>query len=520
MNHLYLKVFSGPTSTSEILDSDEALANAVIEAYGSCFPGGRFTTAEIFIARDPLRAWAVAAGCRVAILNGLTIVWEGQIGAIGPATRNGIRGLRLKCVGQWGALLEQRTINKIWADIRLSEQAWVRQPQGDKDNQANVDRQNRISVGPQTIAWTAGEVVAAFRYTMPTGETIKRLKATLKNRENGQDWITRVYDPAGAATLFSEAGDGVTTATDHTLATPRQAVEFQFVSNANQTPTTAYGRLTAVTVYSETGGITPTSVMKNLRAAVSAINSDETAIDTNAFTLEPFRSNNRESLASIARRVMAFGDGSFNSWAAYLASSDTASAPDGKPVLCFKQYPALTDYDLVVRLGADNVANEPDFALNISEVVNWVVVRYRDDAGVEHEITPNDDANLKNQDSIDLYGERHLPSPLDAGTSSVATATNYARRVLAARKDARYKATQPIGVRGWIDTKQGTRLPACRIQAGLRILITNSVAETPSLITAVDYRPDAQVARLALGIPDSLAIYLAQRALLDDRKLV
>jgi len=517
-NDLKLKIYDGQTSTTEVQDTDRAIEQATIDSFASVYPGGLFSTARVFTARDPLATWQVQLGQRVAIYNGLEIAWEGVINAIGIGTRGDLTGTIIDCTGQWAALLEQRTWNKVWADQRLTEQAWTRQAQGDADNMANVDRLNRIGVGPQVRAWTAGDVVAAFRYTMPTGETIKRIKATLRNRENGQNWITRVYDPVGAATLFSETGDGVSTATDHTLATPRQYVEFQFVSNANQTPTIAYGRMSAVTVYSETGNINPTEIVKDVRAKITEINSDEARIGSNTFTLEPFASNGQEPIASIVRRVMSYGDAAYNSWAAYLGPSDWASVPDGKPVLCLEQYPALTDYDLVVRIGDQNLIGQPEFKRSVSEVANWIAVRYRDEAGNDITLTPDDDATLKDTASIALYGERQMV--VDAGTATAASAANYAKRILAARKDTHYKATSPITVSGWILTKQGIKLPACRIRAGLRVLIENSIVDTPFLITGVEYTPASRTARITMGVPDSLAVYLAQRALLDNRRLV
>lgn len=523
---LYVKIFDGPVSVTEVVDTDGALQSAEVQAYATVFPGGLCSTARIFVPRDVTRSWLVREGQRIAIFYGLKMVWEGEIAEIATVLQAGEQGNRLECVGKFGALLGQRTWHKVWADKRLSEAAWPQQAQGDKDDQVNVDRMNRIGVGPQAVAWTAGEIVAAFRYTMPRGETIKRITCTLKNRESGQDWITRMRDVIGAATLFSEAGDGVSTAFDHTLATPRQYVEFQFVSNANQTPTNAYGRLSDVTVYSETGGITPTSVMKNIRARLSELNSDEQYIASNTFTLEPFASNGAEVIASIARRAAAYGDASYNAWAVYVLPSVFAASPDGKPVLGFKSYPALTDTDYVIRIDEDNLAAPIELKRSASTVANWIVVRYRDELDNRDVIlTPDDDTSLKDTISIASYGERHLV--IDAGAATATSAKNYARRVLAARKEAAYRVTSPIGVRGWIRTKTGALAAACEIAAGQRIRIENYLSDLSGvagagltfLITATEYAPDTDTARITTGTPDHLAVYLAQRALLDDRRL-
>jgi hypothetical protein len=329
--------------------------------------------------------------------------------------------------------------------------------------------------------------------------------------------------------LFSEVGDGTSTANDHTLATPRQYIEFQFLSNANQTPTNAYGRMQAVTVYSETGGITPTSVAKSIRAKFSEINSDESQIATNAFTLEPFLTNGAEVASSVLMRAAAFGDGSYNPWACYFEASDTAATPDGKPVLCLQQQPALSDYDYAVRIDEANLVQRVELKRAIvGEVFNWIIVRYRDELNNRDVIlTPDDDANLKNQASIDAYGQ--LEMIVDAGPATATSAKNYAQRVLAIKKNAQFKMTAPLTVRGFIRSKSGTRVPAVQIRAGKRLKIENflddvadvSGAGMTFLITGTSYRPDDETVSITCGaLPDNLAVYLAQRQLLDNRRLV
>ncbi len=206
-NDLLVKFFNGPTSTTELADVTGALAYARVESFGTCFPGGLYTTARIRVPQVITRARLIKENQRVAIYNGLSIVWEGVTSEISLSVNGTEQWLDVACVGQWGPQIRSRTLNKCWADNRLSEDTWVRQAQGDKDNQANVDRLNRISVGPNIVAWTAGEIVAAFRYTMPTGQTIKRIVASLRNRESGQDWTTHIRDTIGGSTLASESGD-------------------------------------------------------------------------------------------------------------------------------------------------------------------------------------------------------------------------------------------------------------------------------------------------------------------------
>jgi len=521
VNALQLKVFDGPTSITEV--QDDALDDAVIESFGTVFPAGLFTTSRIVVPQELVRKLIVKESHRIAIYNGLQMVWEGVIGEIGLAADTTTQKKTLECIGQWGPQIRNRTLNKVWADNRLSEAVWVQQPQGDNDNLINVDRMNRIGVGPQAVAWTAGEVAAAFRYTMPTGQTIKRIVAALTNRESGQDWTTRLRDTIGGSTLASESGDGVTTAIDVTLGTPRQSVEFQLLSNANQTPAAAvYGRMSGVMVYSETGAINPTEMVKDIRALLSGLNSDDQYIASNTFALVPFMTNGRESYESVLQRLAGFGDASFNPWSAYLGPSDWAAAPDGKPVLCFGAYPALTDYDYVVSLEELEGSVEIKRAVE-GQVYNWIIVRYRDEAGGDVVLTPDDDATLKDQASIDLYGERH--TQVDAGTATATTAKNFAKRVLAWKKDAKYRVTSPLKMKGTIRTRDGNVLPVCRVRAGQRIKLENFLTDEvgvlnaglTSLITGTNYRPDQEMVEMSTGVPDNLAVFLARRELLNNR---
>lgn len=523
VNDLQVKVYDGPTSTTEVSDATGALATARVDSFGTCFPGGLYTTARIRLAQRIDRARAVHENMRVAIYNGLALVWEGVTSEIGLNVNGDQQWLDVACVGQWGPQIRSRTINKAWADNRLSADVWIQQPQGDKDNQVNIDRMNRISIGPQAVAWSAGEIVAAFRYTMPTGQTIKRIVATLQNRESGQNWTTRIHDVIGGSTLASESGDGVSTATDTTLATPRQYVEFQFVSNANQTPTNAYGRMRSVMVYSETGNINPTEIVKDIRALLTGLNSDESLIGSNTFALEPFVTNGQESIETVLQRVAGFGDASFNPWAVQLLASTRATTPDGKPVLSFSAYPSLTDYDYVVTLAELEGSVEVKRAVD-GAVYNWIAVRYRDELNNRQVvITPDDYATLKDTTSIALWGQRELI--VDCDTGSATTALNFGRRVLGWRKDAKYKVTAPLRIRGTIRSKIGQRIPVCRVASGARVKIENFLADEVGVtdagltfvITATTYRPDTETLEMSTGVPDNLAVYLARLALVNNR---
>ena len=116
---LQLKVYS--SGLTEVPDEDGSLVTARVETMGTSYPGGLFSTCRIFIERDVMRGWSVKETQRVALYNGLRMVWEGVIAEIGTVV-DMVQGNRLECVGQCGALLNA-TWREVWADQRVSAAA-------------------------------------------------------------------------------------------------------------------------------------------------------------------------------------------------------------------------------------------------------------------------------------------------------------------------------------------------------------------------------------------------------------
>jgi len=524
LNPLRVEVYS--SGLIPVLDVDGSLARAQVISFETFYPGGLFGPAEIFVPRPVTRAWLVREGQRMAIFRGQQIVWEGKIAAIGMRLSDD-QGIILTGAGAWGSLLN-RTWLKVWADNRVSEDRWVRQSQGDQDAAANIDRLQRIQIGPQAIAWTNGQIVAAFRYTMPTGETIKRVVCSSKNRTSGQSWETRLRDTVGASNIWSHTADGTTVAHDDTLGTPRQYLELQFLSNANQTPAAAvYGWISGLMVYSETGGITPTSVMQDVRAHLSELNADESKIASNTYVLEPFYTSGAEPINAILSRAAGYGDASYNPWAAYVDASDRAAVPDGKPILCYQPYPDLSAADYLIRLDEGNLEGDVDMERAVlGAVINYIILHYRDDANSRDVwLTPDDNAALKDTASIALWEQQDYV--LDAGSANEAEALNWAQRILAANKDARYKLASGVTVKGTLRSTQGPARPVSTVRAGQRVRVENFLSDVVGvadagltfLITGTRYTAASESLEITMGLPDQLATYLAQRALLDSRRL-
>lgn len=529
LNELTIAIYERG-STTPVMDSSEDLLSAQGLAFNQIFPGGLFGSAGFFVPRDPTDNWPFRGGQRLVIRNGLTVVYEGEISNIEYVFGNSgeVQGRAIQAAGAWENILGKRGWDKRWADNRMSEDVWrmVAETSVTKPDQGTIRRDNGIiKFVPKGVAFLNTENFALI-YTMPTGETIKRIKLSYDMQEGGQAWQLRVYNITGAANVWAVTASGASVR-DDTLGTPSQSVYLILDALANQTPTedaTYYGQVdnavsgaNAFMVYSETGAIDAREITKDIRAKVTDLNSDETYIGALTLALEPFITNGWEYMNSILQRAVSYGDASFNSWYVRLIESDKAATPDGKPVLQLAQYPALTDYDYKIRA---NEANVGGFRVvkDYTDVWNWITVVYTDEHGRQVTLTPDDDANLKDATSIADCGQKDYK--IDAGNATATTATNWGRRFLAAKKDAKFYVSGPITVKGYIEGKGGSVVPAANIRAGERVKIVNfltdevgvSGAGLTQYITQMEYNDADRTAKLSFGVPDNLAVFLAQLA--------
>lgn len=527
-NHLTVEVYSSGSTLLADPAGDLEPTRIKINSFSTQYPGGLYANADLFVPRDVVRAWQLNGGQRLVIRNGLTLVWEGQIDALPVMVERDEQGMAVNGTGLWGALLGRRTIHKAWSDQRLTEAVWVVDTTAPGAELFTIDRYNRIRFTPKNQNLPAS-AYAAVTYTAPTCQVIRSIGFNFSMQEQAAAFELRLRDTTAGTTLASIIASGSGTCTI-TPASPRQSYQFQFLAAASAaSPLVSgsyYGQVTSLDVRCASGTIVSASVVKDIAAWCSDLNSDRSQIDTNDFALTPFITERPESLANVLQRIAAYGDSSYNAWAVWLNSSETATTPDGKPVLVFEQQPALTDYDYAIRLDEENLQPPINIVRDFGDIVNWVTVRYRDAlANRDVILTPDDDANLKDTTSIATYGQRELPSPLDAGQASATTAKNIARRYLAAWKDPKYYISGPITVAGYIRDNAGQPVPTSQIRAGKRIKIENYLQDLSgtgltALITGTTYNDATETCSISTGVPDSLAVFNAQRALLDDRVLL
>jgi hypothetical protein len=391
------------------------------------------------------------------------------------------------------------------ADANSSVKMWIRlRPSA-----------NLTSVGFEEIDFGATQAWEINARRSTDGVTF-----TAMTNASGETYAT------GTTTVITATGTG---SIDVTLATPSRYVVLHFHCRATQTPSgdgSIYGQYTNVTVYTETGSINAQEITKDVRALVSELNADENRIGALTLSLVPFITWGQESYADILMRAAGFGDGSFNSWAVRLLCSEAAGTPNGEPVLELAQYPALTDFDYVVSKDEPNLVGGVEIVKDYAGVYNWIAVRYRDELDNRDVLlTPDDDANLKNTNSITDWGERHLPQPLDAGLTTATAAKNLARRFLSSKKDPQFRVAGPITVRGYIRTKDGVAVPSANIAAGKRIKLDNFLTDEvgvagaglTSIITHTRYEDTGETCAISAGVPDDLAVLIAQLAAFPDQ---
>lgn len=533
LNALGVKIYSA--GTTELISVGDTRSDRVtIRSWDTFYPGGLYGTAEVFIPRRVDRSSLIRHGQRLVIVNGLKVVYEGEIVDIVYSVNRDDQGWLLICHGKWGRLLGRRTLNKPWADQRIDQSVWTWVESASGASLCTFDRYNRLRFTPKNEAWTNGNY-AAIQYSAPAGQTVKRVTYNYDFQEGAQAWSIALYrstDGVSWTLMNNVSGETYTTGTttvivssatgsiDVTLATPSRYLQLRYYSAANQTPAsngTYYAQITNVTVYTETGNINAYEIAGDVIDACSDLSSDKRGLSSAlTFSLVPFITNGHETLANILMRAAAYGDASYNPIGAYLEASDQAAVPDGKPVLVIESQPGLTDYDYAIRLDESNLVPPLELVYQSDDVSNYVVVQYTTPTGTEAIITPDDDASLSD---LTAFTSR-LDEVVRPGSATASSATAYGRRLLAKKKAPGYYMRGPITVAGYIRTKQRALEPVSRLRAGKRLKIEDFPGGDLIFLITATRHTDAGTVSISTGIPSDLSVFLAQKSLIDDRRLL
>ena len=537
-NGLTLEIYQRGTTT-RVEDPDGMLARAELESFETIYPGGLYGSARIRIPHDVTRSFLFKEYDRLVIRNGLSVVYEGEIGPIAYTVgADAEQSIEIEALGFWGSSLGRRTLNKPWADKRLSEDAWILNTctpgacmwnTDEKPELFKLERNNRLMFTPEGASVVSSNFIRTT-YTAPCGVTIQRIKFNFDMQETTQAWRLNLFNLTSASTMWLSASSGSGTV-DYGLSafgtSATRAAWFAFVASANQTPITGsvYGQFSDVTIYTTPcTAVNLSNIVKEARASASDIfNSDVSNVATNGLTIEPFITHGQESLTSVLTRAAAFGGSAYEAWSVGVWESDRAQTSNGLPVLYAEAQPTLDDYDYAIRVDEENLIPPFSVVRDATGVSNWISIERKDSLGHTEIITPDSVSALSDATSTSAFGRRDLVVQPDESTSgSAGTAVNYGRRALAAQKDRRFYVSGPIRARGYVRAKTGQPVPASQVRAGKRIRIENfltdlvgvSGAGLTFLIAHTSYSDASEEVSISCGaLPDDMAIYLAQAEL-------
>lgn len=500
--------------------------------FSTLFPGGRYGLCTFFLPRNPTGYFSMDGGYKVLVDNGSLDVWEGFVTHIERSINP--TGFKVIAAGAWGQKLAKFSINKPWADDRVTTSVWIYGESASAAEKCTVNRSGgQIMFVPKAEQWASNELAKVVR-TVPTGETIERITGTLELQEAAQTWEIRIRDTVGAVTLVNQTASGSAAfdiaAGDATYPTARQALEIQFIntSGGNQTPTsdgTYLGTASVLMVYTEDEGandVTMTTITTDIVTLLAggplSADTDAIAAAGSKFKLEPFITKGQDKAHKIIDEATRFGDANNNAWGASLLPSFLSS--DGFPKMQLAQWPVLTDWEYVAD-AAD--FDRTLFTADYDAVENWIPLEYTDKSGVRITVTPDDDSSLKDATSITRYGERHADTISLAGTWTQTQALAFGKRYLAQVKNPVFKVNGPLTLTEKIRRKgAGGWVPVSEVYARQRIRITDYGQDISGdgatfVIIKTNYVDAGQRLTMEVGKPDTmLRIMTLQRPRLEQ----
>ena len=506
-NSLTVKAFArGSTTSINNVGFDYRKISGL--RFSSYWPGGLFGSASFYTPGDLATSWTNSGAHRIVFYNGLQVVWEGYVDRISRTAEYGTSGLLVECVGAWGNILAAQGIDKPWSDERTDSRTIYRiDSTGDELWRDFRDDGGILRVVPDPgKPFTDGWYVA-FRYTAPTGQTVKRVAYAYDMLENaGEAWEMLIWNvgtgAAEAGTSITATGSGVHAVN---LATPSQSIEFRYYARANQTASatanTNWAKWKPLGIKTETDvAITQAVIVADVIALATDINSSTSYISAPTSTAQPFITDGWKSYADIINDALSFGGASGANYYAQLLESDyLVQGADGKPVLQVGAYPALTAYEYELSLDDMNLVAPFTLDEDYSKIANYIFVSYTDATGKRITLTPTDSATLTDATSVSAYGRRD--ASIDAGTASAAAALAFGVRYLVKYSSPVWRLSAPISVVGYIRKGGDIRQPCSQIRAGERVLFSNFnaspigdplIGSNPliAIITSAEYSDD------------------------------
>jgi hypothetical protein len=526
-NSLSVEVYS--SGTTLLNDPDRSARQFVIDGFQKHYPGGMYGSGNLRALRKLGRSWLVKANQRVVLRHGHDIAYEGWVGDLTYQAR-GVHSVQVPLVGATENFFMNRTLTRHFADSRVTEDAWRWDAAAPGADKCTPDRTSRLKHVPKNVQWISTDY-SQYIYTEPTAQTVRRIKGSYNLQEGAQQWQIDIMRSTDLVTWTLEytISDGTTpTGTfDRTMGTATRYIAFRFTndSGGNQTPAAdgsilgeIYNIMVYATIGSLTADITMETVARFFAAAYSGaspyiLNSDTQYIASpvTPLTVEPFIITRQTPAGDLINDIVSDGDGALNRWIWQLLNSEKAATPNGLPPLQLAGYPDTTTgtYEYTIDYDDANLMTRPDLVRSVSTVYNWIAVNYIDADGILQSITPDDDASLKNQASIDGdngVGRRDIPGGLDVGERSAAAALSFGQRFLATYGTKTWRVAQPLEVYGYLKRADGIQVPACMVEPGERIRITggplDETGEAPIFVmTGLDYRHRPPSLAIATGSP-------------------
>lgn len=345
-------------------------------------------------------------------------------------------------------------------------------------------------------------------YLNPANNPIKRITANLRGR-SGEGVRLRLYDGNGTLQYtWTPTADGnlQTTSMDVTLS-PGTTIDVQFLFDT--TTDDIYDQndwisIHDMKVYGDTLFTQKDMIQRVLTLMGDYISDDYGQITSPTQTLQPFMTRNDgfQSALSLIQDILAFGDASQNSYEFLVWDGQNSS--DGQPQGEVRVY-NIADWEYEIDPWQDGVQVQLS-PQSRDKLYNWIAVRWVDVRSSGRHLTPYDNSALKDQISIDTYGQRVLP--VDVGPATETLALAIGKSLLAFNKDPKPKARFYVPDR--IRNQSGAWVPVGQVRAGDRVRFK----PTGDIYFIGETRYDLQrrACTMSTELPaDRLSLYLKQR---------
>ena len=201
-------------------------------------------------------------------------------------------------------------------------------------------------------------------------------------------------------------------------------------------------------------------LVDDLGSQISGDIDDIATISTvlNAFTVEEFT-----PAAVVINRLADYSDSNNTTYFNYVWDREGTS--DSLPKFELSAWD-VSDYEYIIDIddpAVESASNEKDGR----QLYNWVTVQYVDNLGRKSERTPDDNASLKDQASIDNEYQRMYV--LKIGKATATDADNIGERFIEWHKTRKWRGS--VTVSGDVQTKAGGRVPVEWLRAGERYYI-------------------------------------------------